>query len=191
MELCAKLLNRLHDVVEHFERVVHPEWQDEHDEGFNAVDLDGLQVDCGRRGTHFNTSQTLWKYLARLRVELRPGTLLNWEDLGGLREDQTGVLEALSKVSQKTSIIVEAQLMRAYLKDRIKLLTESFDLLSRFVSERERCNFEPELVRGHADISKALEKIDPMEKEERKKPETGKLSRGQRKKLAKRRRTTS
>jgi hypothetical protein len=191
MKFCVGLLNKLHDVVEHFERVVHPEWQDDYDENFNAIDLDGLQADCGRRAPHFNISQTLWKYLAYLRNELRPDTIVRWDGLSGLRRDQTGILEALSKISQKTSIIVEAQFMRAYLKDRIKLLTESFDLLSKFVWDRERCEFEPDLVEGNSDISEALKTIDAMEKEERKKPETVKLSRGQRKKLAKRRRTTS
>jgi hypothetical protein len=191
MKFCARLLNKLHDVVEHFEKVVHPEWQDDYDEDFNAIDLDRLQADCGRGVPHFNTSQTLWKYLARLRNELRPGTILHWEDLSGLRRDQTGVLEALSRISEQTSSIVGAELMRAYLKDRIKLLTGSFDFLAKFVWERERRNFEPGLVKGYADIAEALEKIEALEKEQREKSEMGKLSRGQRKKLSKRRRTKS
>ena len=191
MKFCAGLLNKLHEVVEHFERVVHPEWQDEYDEDFNAIDLDRLQADCGRGGPHFNTSQTLWRYLARIRNELRPETIVHWENLSGLRRDQIGVLEALDKISEQTSSIVGADLMRAYLKDRVKLLVEWFDLLSKFVWERDRSEFEPDLVRGYADISEALEKIDALEKEERKKSEMGKLSKGQRKKLAKRRRTKS
>ncbi len=141
MKFCAGLLNKLHEAAERFERVVHPKWQHEYDEVFNAIDLDGLQADCGRRGPHFNTSQTLWKYLARLRNELRPDTILHWEDLSGLQRDQIGVLEAHSRISEQTSSIVEAKLMRAYLTDRIELLTESFDLLSRFVRERERGKF--------------------------------------------------
>jgi hypothetical protein len=191
MKFCAKLLNRLHDVVEHFERVFHPELGDEYDEDFNAIDLDGLQADCGRRAPHFNTSLTLSNYLVCLRDGLRPDTILDWDDLSGLRRDQIGVVEALTKISQQTSSFVDANSMKAYLKDRIKLLTKSFDLLSKFVWERERRNFEPELVQGNSDISEALKKIHAMEKEERKKSEGVKLSRGQRKKLAKRRRTTS
>lgn len=189
MKFCARLLNKLNEVMEHFERVVHPDWQDEYDEYFNAIDLDRLQADCGRGGPHFNTTQTLWKYLARLRNQLRPDTILHWDNLRGLRRDQIGVLEALSRISEQTSSIVGVESMRAYLKDRVKLLTGWFDFLAKFVWERDRCEFELELVKGYADISEALEKIDALEMEERKKSEMGKLSRGQRKKLVKRRRT--
>ncbi len=75
--------------------------------------------------------------------------------------------------------------MRVYLKNRIRLLNESFDLSSAILWGREGRNLEPKLIAGDSDISRALEVLKALETEARK------LSRGQRKKLARRRTTAS